>query len=113
MHDFPDDDEDEELHLAIETMAMAEQLVRGASYLCIEPVDAPTTPQMLSVQAFFPHDDAHDLRRAIIAGLLRIGPFLPGPVLDFAQSSLRGAGLNWHTEPPNSQDLAKLGMDAR
>jgi hypothetical protein len=49
----------------------------------------------------------------MIAGHVRIGPFLPGPVLDFAQTSLRGAGLSWHLEPPNAQDLAKLGLAAR
>ena len=113
MHDFPDDAEDEELHLAMETMAMAEQLVRGASYLCIEPVGAPTTPQLLAVQAFFPHDEAAELRRQMMMGRIRIGPLLPGPVHDFAQSSLRGAGLAWHSEPPSAQDLAKLGLFSR
>jgi hypothetical protein len=113
MHDFPDDAEDEELHLARETMAIAEQLVRGASYLCIDAVPSPNTPQLLAVQAFFPHDAAEDLRRAMIDGRIRIGPLLPGPVHDFALTSLRGAGLAWHPEPPNAQDLAKLGMAPR
>jgi hypothetical protein len=104
---------DEEWALARETMAMAEQLVRGASYLCLEPVAQPTTAQLLAVQAFFPHDDANDLRRDMLAGLVRIGPFLPGPVLDFALTSLRSAGLAWRGEAPNARDLAKLGFAPR
>ena len=114
MHDHePLHDPEDELELARETMAMAEQLVRGASYLCLEPVELPTTAQLMAVQAFFPHDDVNELRRQLIMGAVRIGPFLPGPVLDFALSSLRSAGLDWRSEAPNARDLARLGFAPR
>jgi hypothetical protein len=108
-----DDGQDEELDLAIEALAMAEQLVRSASYLCIEPVASPTAAQLMAVQAFFPEDPASELRRAIMEGRLRMGPFLPGGVLDYAMAQLRSVALNWRTETPNAQDLAKLGFAAR
>jgi hypothetical protein len=111
MHGY-DDEHDEELELATQALAMAEQLVRSASYLCIEPVGSPTAAQLMAVQAFFPEDAALDLRRAIIEGRLRMGPFLPGGVLDYALAQLRSVGLNWRAETPNSQDLAKLGFAA-
>ena len=111
MHGY-DDEHDEELDLAIEALAVAEQLVRSASYLCIEPVASPTAAQLMAVQAFFPEDAASDLRRAIIEGRLRMGPFLPGGVLDYALAQLRSVALNWRTETPNAQDLAKLGFAA-
>ena len=107
-----DDEHDEELDLAMEALAMAEQLVRSATYLCIEPVASPTAAQLLAVQAFFPEDPASDLRRAIIEGRLRMGPFLPGGVLDYALAQLRSVALNWRAETPNAQDLAKLGFAA-
>ena len=114
MHDHEEvHDPDEEWELARETMAIAEQLVRGASYLCLEPVELPTTVQLMAVQAFFPHDDVNDLRRDMLMGAVRIGPFLPGPVLDFALTSLRSASLAWRSESPNARDLAKLGFAAR
>ena len=108
-----DDGQDEELDLAIEALAMAAQLVRSASYLCIEPVASPTAAQLMAVQAFFPEDPASELRRAIMEGRLRMGPFLPGGVLDYAMAQLRSVALNWRTETPNAQDLAKLGFAAR
>ena len=114
MHEYDDDhDPEEELALARETMAIAEQLVRGASYLCLEPVELPTTGQLMAVQAFFPHDDVNELRRQMLMGLVRIGPFLPGPVLDFAVTSMRSANLAWRSESPNARDLAKLGFASR
>lgn len=112
MHDHYDDPDDE-LELARETLAMAEQLVRNATYLCIEPLASPTAGQLMAVQAFFPNDPATELRRAIIEGRLRLGPFLPGGVLDFAIASLRSVALDWRNEPPNAQDLAKLGFAAK
>jgi hypothetical protein len=112
MHGYDDEEFDEELELATQALAMAEQLVRSASYLCIEPVGSPTAAQLMAVQAFFPEDAALDLRRAIIEGRLRMGPFLPGGVLDYALAQLRSVGLNWRTETPNAQDLAKLGFAA-
>ena len=114
MHDHEKvHDPDEEWELAKETMAMAEQLVRGACYLCLEPVDLPTTEQLMTVQAFFPHDEVNELRRNMMTGAVRIGPFLPGPVLDFALTSLRSANLAWRSEAPNARDLAKLGFAPR
>ena len=107
------DEPDEELELAMEALAMAEQLVRSATYLCIEPLGSPTAAQLMAVQAFFPNDPATELRRAIIEGRLRLGPFLPGGVLDFAITSLRSVALDWRNEPPNAQDLAKLGFAAK
>jgi hypothetical protein len=110
MHDFHDEPDED---FAMEAMAMAEQMVRAATYFCLEEVELPSTMQLVAVQAFFPNVEAMELRKQMIAGHVRIGPFLPGPVLDFAQASLRGAGLSWHLEPPNAQDLAKLGMTVR
>ena len=113
MHDYPDHSEEEELELAREAMAMAEQMVRHAYYLCLEPLPSPSTEELVAVQAFFPQTASHELRREMIAGRVRIGPFLPGPVFDFAQASLRGAGVQWHSEPPNAQDLARFGIAPR
>lgn len=112
MHDYDEDPEDDP-ELALEAMAMAEQMVRLASYFCLEPVHTPSTEQLVAVQAFFPQEPSLELRRAMIEGRVRIGPFLPGPVLDFAQASLRSAGLAWHVEPPNEQDLARFGIAPR
>ena len=110
MHDYEDEDEDPDFAFALEALSTAEKLVRNAAYLCVQAVERPSLPQLQVVAAFFPDAEPNQLRRDLASGRVRIGPFLPGAVLDFAYQALRGAGLSWRVEPPSDQDLARLGL---
>lgn len=111
--EFHDEVEAEELALALEALEMAEKMIHDCAYLCLDPVTAPTGEQLRAVQTFFPDSNHLQLRRDLMEGSLRIGPLLPSAVTDFAHLALRNAGLSWHTEAPNSLDLARLGLNAK
>jgi hypothetical protein len=93
-------------------LAAAEALFRSALFICLEPVEAPTPAQLRAIQSFFPDQNFLALRRAAVAGTLRIGPVPPDALQEFAHLALAGSNLAWHAEPPNAGDLSRVGLGA-
>ena len=65
------------------------------AWICLDPVPSPTAAQLKAVQTFYPTENLVSVRRLLIAGDARIGPFDPEMIDDFAAAALRGTGLTW------------------
>ena len=80
-------------------------------WVCLDAVASPTPEQLQALQTFFPEENLLGVRRRLIEGKARVGPFIPDTIDAFCQAAFAPHGLLWHTESPSPADLVALGVE--
>jgi hypothetical protein len=75
-------------------------------------VEKPTPAQLKAVQAHYPKENLLAVRKRMIEGTARIGPFLPELVQDFSSAAFEPFDLAWKEEAATNEDLSRMGLDS-
>jgi hypothetical protein len=93
-------------------VAELDRFSRQLRWICLNPVETPTTEQLKAVQTFFPLENLLSVRRRLVEGTARVGPFIPNNIEAFCQVAFAPNGLTWHVESPNEADLISMGVES-
>jgi hypothetical protein len=84
----------------------------GLVWIRLAVVEKPTPAQLKAVQAHYPKENLLAVRKRMIEGTARVGPFLPELVRDFASAAFEPFDLAWKEEAATNEDLSQMGLDS-
>src|SRR5688500_10706140 len=95
-----------------EPKTLLDEIVPTLRWLCIAPVPAPTIAQLRALQAWDPYTGKNllEVRRALVAGAARLGPFPEGDALVFGEGLLEPADLHWCLETLTPEERAEYEL---
>jgi hypothetical protein len=88
------------------------ELLPTLRWLCLDAVPSPTVAQLQLVRTFAPYSTLNllETRRALMSGMVRLGPLVEDLARSHGERLLTPAGLQWRLVTPTREELRTEGL---